>query len=144
VAAAGSFSLLGAARGDFKLKGIRLPSTPMSSHRLPHYLRTYRKRAGFSQDELAWLLGCRCGTKVSRYERFARTPNLQTVFAYEIIFGVPARELCAGIFEVVSRATSKRVESLINRLRALPPSRTVEAKLAALGAIGRRATAPMG
>lgn len=113
-----------------------------SSHRFPHYLRTHRKRAGFSQGELAWLLGCRCGTKVSRYERFARKPELETVFAYEVIFGVPARELCAGIFEVVSDATFKRVALLSERLRAASPSRAVDAKLAVLDSIRRRSTAP--
>ena len=41
----------------------------MRSDKLPHYLRTYRKRAGLSQDELAWLLGCqsaRAGLELSQ------------------------------------------------------------------------------
>ena len=68
----------------------------MSSHKLENYLRKYRRRAGLTQDELAFLLGCKSGAKVSRYERFARTPNLQTALAYEVVFGAPARELLAG------------------------------------------------
>ena len=37
-------------------------------HKLENYLRTYRRRAGLSQDEMAFLLGTKSGTKVSRYE----------------------------------------------------------------------------
>jgi len=68
------------------------------AYKLNNYLRTYRKRASLSQDEVAYLLGCRSGAKVSRYERFARQPTLQTALAYEAIFGVPVRELFAGIY----------------------------------------------
>ncbi|MBU6401640.1 MAG: hypothetical protein KGS61_15090 [Verrucomicrobia bacterium] len=35
-------------------------------------MRTYRKRAGFSQDDVAILLGDHSGTAVSRLERFRR------------------------------------------------------------------------
>ena len=54
------------------------------SHKLQNYLRTYRKRSGLSQDEVAFLLGCQTGAKVSRYEPFARKPSLETLFAYEV------------------------------------------------------------
>jgi transcriptional regulator with XRE-family HTH domain len=107
----------------------------MPSNSLPHYLRTYRRRSALSQGQLAWLLGCQAGSKVSRYERFARTPNLQTVFAYEIIFRTPARELFAGTFAAVAHATLKRVDSLTVRLRHQAPNRLVTAQLAALEAI---------
>ena len=73
------------------------------SHKLENYLRTYRKRSGLSQDEVAYLLGCQNGTKVSRYERFARKPSLETLFAYEVVFGAPARELFAGVYQKVGR-----------------------------------------
>jgi hypothetical protein len=46
----------------------------MSSHKLPHYLRTFRKHSGLSQDELAYLLYLQSGTKVCRYERFPSVP----------------------------------------------------------------------
>jgi len=68
---------------------------------LHHYLRTHRRRSGFSQDEIARLLGSASGTRVSRYERFARNPCLDTVFAYEIIFKKPIRQLFAGRYEAV-------------------------------------------
>src|SRR5437879_2490611 len=60
-------------------------SSPMSK-KLHNYLLTHRKRSGLSQDEVAFLLGRRSGTKVSRHESFARMPGPRTLLAYEAIF----------------------------------------------------------
>jgi len=105
------------------------------AHRLPNYLRTHRKRAGLSQDEVAYLLGCRSGAKVSRYERLARRPSLETAFAYEAVFGVPARELFAGIFEKVEREVVKRARVLAGKLGAKETDRTMRRKLERLQAM---------
>jgi transcriptional regulator with XRE-family HTH domain len=99
------------------------------SHKLDNYLRTHRKRAGLTQDETAFLLGCRSGAKVSRYERFRRQPSLQTIFAYEVIFGIPARELFAGISEEIERETLRRVRKLLKKLRKATPGRKTMRKL---------------
>ena len=96
------------------------------SHKLPNYLRAYRKGVGFTQGEVAYLLGCLSGAKVSRYERFSRQPNLDTVFAYETIFRIPARELFAGVHQRVEHETARRVRVLIRRLgkgASLPTTR---------------------
>jgi transcriptional regulator with XRE-family HTH domain len=90
--------------------------------RLHNYLRTYRKRTGLSQGEVAFLLGCYHGAKVSRYERHARQPGLETVFAYEVLFGVPARELFGGVFEKVEAITLKRARVLARKLSAASPT----------------------
>src|SRR5881628_703008 len=107
----------------------------MASHRLPNYLKTHRKRAGLSQDEVAFLLGCRSGAKVSRYERLARRPSLETAFAYEAVFGVPARELFAGVYEKVEREVVKRARVLAGKLNATQSDRTVHRKLDRLKAM---------
>jgi transcriptional regulator with XRE-family HTH domain len=80
----------------------------MSHHRLPNYLRTHRKRLRAGQRHVAFLLGSKSGTKISRYEHFSRVPDLQTVFALEVIYGVPARELFAGMFEDACRLVEDR------------------------------------
>jgi len=92
------------------------------SRKLPNYLRTYRKRSGFTQDEMAFLLGCRSGAKVSRYEHNKRQPNPQSVFAYNVIFQVPTEELFAGIYQQVERNTLKRIKSLTRRLEKAQPN----------------------
>jgi len=88
----------------------------MSQQKLKNYLRTFRKRSHLSQDEVAYLLGSGSGCKVSRHERFARVPNLQTAMAFEVIYGVPIKELFAGIFQKVEKQTVRRVRFLACRL----------------------------
>jgi transcriptional regulator with XRE-family HTH domain len=88
----------------------------MPVSKLPNYLRAHRKRLGLSQQQVAFLLGCRSGAKVSRYERFTREPTLRTAFACEVIFHTPARELFAGIYEEVEHETERRARILARRL----------------------------
>jgi transcriptional regulator with XRE-family HTH domain len=105
------------------------------SYKLENYLRTYRKRSGLSQDEMAFLLGCQNGTKVSRYERFARKPNLETLFAYEVVFGASARELFAGVYQKVEKRILNRTQLLTRKLNRATPTSMATRKLEILQAI---------
>src|SRR5205823_906586 len=103
--------------------------------KLQNYLRTHRRRSGLSQKEVGFLLGCKSSTKVSRYERFSRQPTLKNVFAYELIFGVPARELFAGVFQRVEGETLRRVQLLSQKLKQAKPNQRTSRKLELLDAI---------
>ena len=105
------------------------------SHKLQNYLRTHRKHASLSQDEVAFLLGCQNRTKVSRYERSNRKPSLETALAYEMVFGTPGRELFAGIFQKVEEKTKKRAQLLAQKLSTAKPDRVTLRKLETLKAI---------
>lgn len=111
----------------------------MSSHPLSNYLRMYRRRAGFSQDDVALLLGVKSGAKVCRYEKRRRVPTLQTALAYEVIFRVPVRELFRGAYQKLENEVSKRAERLARQLHKASPSRLTERKANALRAICFRA-----
>src|SRR2546429_9576493 len=76
----------------------------MATHKLENYLRTYRKRSGLTQREVAFLVGCRNGAQVSRYEKRRRLPPLRTALACEAAFGVPVAELFAGTLMLRSSA----------------------------------------
>jgi len=80
-------------------------------------------------------LGCQSGTKVSRYERFNRNPNLETALACEIVFGTPVRELFAGAFQKVEEKTKKRAQLLTQKLRDTRQGRMMMRKLQILEAI---------
>ena len=105
------------------------------------YLRTYRKRGGLTQDEMAFLLGCQSGAKISRFERLARQPNLETALACQVLFGVPAHELFPGVFAEVEKTVTERARQLMARLRtARGQSRSrLRRKLAVLSGPGSRA-----
>jgi transcriptional regulator with XRE-family HTH domain len=99
---------------------------------LQNYLRTYRKRSGFTQTEVAFLLGSDDGMKVSRYERRVQRPTLETAFALEAIFRTPAKELFAGLYEKVEKQTRVRARMLAQKLAPVKTVRVTPRKLAAL------------
>lgn len=88
--------------------------------RLPHYLKQERRRAGFSQAEVAYLLGARAKTKVWRYECGRHLPPLQTALAYEALLGVPVAQLFPKAFAEARRALIKRVKQRAETIAKLP------------------------
>jgi transcriptional regulator with XRE-family HTH domain len=84
---------------------------------LENYLKAYRKKSGLTQREVVFLLGCRDGAQVSRYEKRRRLPPLETALALEAVFGVPVAELFAGVRERVGREIGKRLLELRSRLQ---------------------------
>ena len=80
---------------------------------LSNYLRTYRKRLALTQEEVAFLLGMngrKVGDKVCRDESFVREPSLQDALAYEAIYGMPVRELFAGMYEQAQQRVTERAK----------------------------------
>jgi transcriptional regulator with XRE-family HTH domain len=90
----------------------------MASSSIDNYLRTYRKRSGLTQGELAFLLGCKDAGQVSRYERRRRLPTLRTALACASILRVPLEKLFAGIQQEVDREASQRFAKLHLDLKA--------------------------
>ena len=87
----------------------------MSSKRLSNYLRSNRKRLALSQDEVAFLLGVKSGTKVCRYERFNRQPTLETALAFEVIFQKPVSESFGGLYQKVEEEVAARAGELAKK-----------------------------
>lgn len=92
----------------------------MASRKFPNYLKMYRRRTNLSQDTLAFLLGAQGESKVSRYERGRRTPNLPTLLGYSLIFNAPLQELFAGSAEDVAITIHERAAQRRTQLRAKP------------------------
>src|SRR5256885_6196067 len=92
----------------------------MATHRPENWLGTYRKRAGLPQREVAFLVGCRNGAQVSRYEKRRRLPPLRTALACEAAFGVPVSELFAGLRDVAGPAGGGRIGGAEAKLETTP------------------------
>jgi transcriptional regulator with XRE-family HTH domain len=105
------------------------------SKKLENYLRAHRKRSGLSQDEVAFLLGTRSGTKVSRYESFIRTPALRTALGLAAIYRTPAGELFAGPSEREKHRVASQARVLVTRLEKNAGDRRTARKVATLKAI---------
>src|SRR5712664_1529669 len=90
----------------------------MNTRKLENYLRSYRRRAGLTQREVAFLIGCRDGAQISRYEKRRRLPPLETALAWEIVFGVPVSELFAGMHENIGKDVSLGLKELKLKLES--------------------------
>lgn len=105
------------------------------SSKLPNYLRTHRKRVGFSQDEVAFLMGSISGTRIIRYERFHREPPLRAALALEVILRRPVAELFGGMFDQVERTVLRRAKTLGLRMNKAKPGRHAKRKTESLRAM---------
>ncbi|TAM80981.1 MAG: hypothetical protein EPN47_13940 [Acidobacteria bacterium] len=108
---------------------------------LESYLRTYRKRSGLSQEEVAFLIGAANGVNVARHEQLDRQPDLPTALAYEIIFRAPVRELFAGLYQKVEAEAIARARSLADGLSSSGASPLTLRKILALQSLSAPATA---
>lgn len=88
----------------------------MPATQRPNYLRTYRKRARLTQEDVGFILGSKSGAVISRHERFKQTPDLQTLLAYEMLFRTPVRNLFDGTHRKVERKLLRRIRLLIRTL----------------------------
>jgi hypothetical protein len=80
------------------------------------HLRSHRRRADFSREEVAFLLGKRSGADASHYERFIHEPTLRAAMAFEVIFRASLKELFAGMYDKVECDVIKRARKLLRRL----------------------------
>lgn len=111
---------------------LRLPAN-MPPTRFDNYIRMFRKQAGLSQDELAFLLGWKSGSGISRFERGRREPTLEVLLAMEAVFGVPIRELYAGRFQKVERSVKERAGHFISDIgESLPKRKRLRSFLSAI------------
>ena len=105
-------------------------SKSLHHEKLPNYLRMHRKRAGFSQEEIAFLLGIRTGAPISRYERLTRNPTLAVVFALQIIFQVPAEHIFSGLLQQVKERLGRQAALLFKKtLRNAPETFPVKLRV---------------
>lgn len=110
------------------------------ARQLSSYLKTHRKRSGFTQRELAQLFGNMSDAKVSRCERLQRKPCLETAFACQVIFDVSPHELFPGMYAPVEQAVVERAHLLVQTLYVRKTTPRIEHKLHTLRTIIKRAS----
>jgi transcriptional regulator with XRE-family HTH domain len=86
--------------------------TSMNTKPFLNLLRAYRKRTALSQKEIAFLIGSQSASKVSRYEKMTREPELKTALALEAVFKCPISDLFPALFEQIQAAVRRRAKRL--------------------------------
>jgi transcriptional regulator with XRE-family HTH domain len=88
--------------------------------KITNSLWKYRKRLGFTQQEVATLLGCRSDTVVIRYEKGERLPILTTALKLGIVYGVPVEFLFGDLYDQLRAEIGAKAKHLpVRRLREL-------------------------
>ncbi len=85
------------------------------------------------QDDIAFLLGLKGSSSVSRFERFAREPDFRSALAFEHILGAPVQKLFAPLFADVGRGVSERARERLDALQALRSDARHAVRLTHLG-----------
>jgi transcriptional regulator with XRE-family HTH domain len=80
------------------------------------FVRAHRRRCGFSQAELALLLGVASSTTVSRIERSVRTPTATVMVACCILFGLSAPELFTSLHDEMEEVVATAAKNLRDEL----------------------------
>ena len=88
------------------------------TNKIPRYVGSQRRRWALDQDELAYLVGLKSGSNVSRIEHGKRHPTIKAAFGYEALFGVSASTLFPALFEGVEDALMRRAYKLHEELRS--------------------------
>ncbi|WP_143035326.1 helix-turn-helix transcriptional regulator [Bradyrhizobium sp. Rc2d] len=90
---------------------------PSMHHRHQSYLRPHRRRWGLTQQELAFLIGIKSRTAISRIEGLKRKPSLNAALICTMIFDIPALELFPGLLSELRQAILARANELYDELQ---------------------------
>ena len=72
----------------------------------------YRRRMGFTQKQVARLLGHRVASMVSHYEHGRALPPLAVALSLEIIYRVPVAFLFPAMYDALKKEIREHEESL--------------------------------
>lgn len=88
----------------------------MLTNPLPNYLRSYRRKAGLTQEAVAFLLGGTHGSTINRHEEGNRLPSLKTALRYAAVFSSDPRTMFGGHAQDAHRLVQKRAALLLEKL----------------------------
>jgi len=80
------------------------------------FVRSHRRKWGFTQVELACLLGLSSRSAVSRIERAERIPTTATIIACGIIFGLATSDLFPSLQDDIEQSVILTVTALHEEL----------------------------
>jgi transcriptional regulator with XRE-family HTH domain len=80
------------------------------------YVRAHRRKWGFTQVELARLVGLSSRSPVSRIERSERVPTAAIIVAFAIIFDLGSADLFPSLYEEVEHEVLSGVRALLAEL----------------------------
>jgi transcriptional regulator with XRE-family HTH domain len=96
--------------------------------RFQSYLRPLRRRWGFTQGELAFLIGYETGKSISRIEALQQTPTFNAALSCAVIFNTAPVKLFPGALSDAEQLVLARASQLYDELQG-DPSKVTRIKL---------------
>ena len=90
-----------------------------------NYLRRERRSWALRQKDLAFLLGIKTTTHISRLEHSRSIPNIKTGLAFEVIFGLSPGQLLPALFSLIEEEVMARAATMHKRLSERLDARAV-------------------
>ncbi|NWG53216.1 MAG: helix-turn-helix transcriptional regulator [Hydrogenophilaceae bacterium] len=100
--------------------------------------RTLRRASGLVQEDIAFLLGFKAASTVSRFEQRSHEPDIRTALACEHILGAPVRTLFEPVYAEVGRLVQTRARQRLDSLTALVGDARHAARLAHLARLAEQ------
>jgi transcriptional regulator with XRE-family HTH domain len=83
-----------------------------------NYLQMHRKRSYLTQKDIAFLLNLDDHTNLSRYEKGLRSPNIETLLTYHILFDISIESFFPRQKQSVYVQVVERMGLLLLKLKA--------------------------
>lgn len=83
----------------------------------PNYLRVYRKRSPLTQGDIGFLMSFPDYSNISRYEKGQRTPSIEILLVYHLLFNTSIEQFFEPNLEIVHSNLLERMENLIVDLK---------------------------
>lgn len=100
--------------------------------------RTLRRASGLIQEDIAFLLGFKAASTVSRFEQHSHEPDIRSALACEHIFGAPVRTLFEPLYAKIGLIVQARARERIEALKGLASEVRHAARLAHLARLAEQ------
>jgi transcriptional regulator with XRE-family HTH domain len=97
-----------------------------------NYLRAYRKQTDITASDIGFLLNLPDFSNISRWEKGHRTPSIEMILLYHLLFKVPIEALFERQKNGLSNYLMNRIELLLKELKQQEQSPKVISRIAFL------------
>jgi transcriptional regulator with XRE-family HTH domain len=99
-----------------------------------------RKQSQLNQADLAFIFGLSDYANISRWEQGHRTPSIEVLIAYHLLFDMPMESFCEPQGNEIAKTMTERIRQLLENLRKQKPSQKVNSRIAFLESVFTRLT----
>lgn len=116
----------------------KLTTLPNAMHIQQNSLRLVRKRTKLTQIDMASILKTPDFANISRWEQGLKTPSLDILIGYHLLFNIPIESLFERQKNTPRKTLIPRIEERIKYLKMLEPDLKIQGRIDCLIAILKR------